>query len=788
MNAAWLNAAVLIALIPAAARAQSGAAVSGAGPAAALSDAVEVPFTLTVNHVPKGDVILVLAGGEVFIDRADLLAAGLTLDGGEDVVVAERKLLRLKSVSPPLRFELDEQAIELRIIAPPELLPHTAIDLAARPPDIEYRTDTSAFLNYAPHVDHRGRFVMYEEMGLSLDGALLFSSAYLSNQREPVRGLTNLVVDNRRKLIRYTLGDALVRTGALGSGGFVGGMTISRDYELDPYAIKTPRLGLRGSTPTPATVDVLVNGTRVRSEEIAPGTFEINNVNIGGGSGLAGYVIRDVFGNEQHVATPFYASSDALNPGFEEYTYSVGALRREVSNASWDYGQPVAYATHRRGLDEHFTLGGRAEASDERVSAGPSLTAITGVGQFDLDLGASYDTDGSLGAASQLAYSYSSPFFGASAVARVTSNRYSNVELAPQEDRAIAAFEALLSVPVGSRLTLTYRSAVASTRDEGAFVSLAGQTSVRITNSLNWLTMAVRTKREREPADWELTTTLSYSFGRGYGAQLSGVVAPDYESLRVQTSKSLPPGEGFGYRAAANLAEVVSAEATLQYQTLFGRYGASASTYGSAAQGALDAAGAIVVVPRVGVFPSLPVQSAFGLIRVPGVAGVRGYGNHQELGTTDRNGNLVVTNILSYYGNHLSIAPEDVPLEYELESTEQVLAPAPRGVALAVFRVRMPHFYRGRLVVVSTGGAREAPTYGQLHIAQAREQAVSPLGKEGEFELSGIAPGSYPALIEWPRGTCAFEFVLPESEETVIELGELTCSGATIVPAPDALP
>ena len=110
---------------------------------------------------------------------------------------------------------------------------------------------------------------MYEEMGLSLDGALLFSSAYLSNQNDPVRGMSNLVVDNRRSLIRFTLGDALVRTGSLGSGGFVGGMTISRDYELDPYVIKTPRLGMQGSTPTPATVDVLVNGTRIRSEEIA---------------------------------------------------------------------------------------------------------------------------------------------------------------------------------------------------------------------------------------------------------------------------------------------------------------------------------------------------------------------------------------------------------------------------------------------------------------------------------------------------------------------------------------
>jgi outer membrane usher protein len=776
MNAAWLNAAVLIALIPAAALAQPGA---GAAAAEAQAEAeMEVPFTLTINHVPRGDVILVLKGREVFIDRADLLAAGLDLEGGEEAVVTERKLLRLGSVSPPLRFELDEQAIELRIFAPPELLTHTAIDLAARPPDIEYQAGTSAFLNYAPRLDHRGRFDMYEEMGVSLDGGLLFSSAYLSNRHDPVRGMTSLIVDDRPSLLRFTLGDALVRTGALGSGGFVGGLTIARDYELDPYAIRTPRLGLSGSTPTPATVDVLVNGTRVRSEEIAPGTFEIKNLNVGGGSGLAGYVIRDVFGNEQYVASPFYASADALNPGFEEYSYSVGALRGAVGVASWNYEQPVAFAYHRRGMDEHFTLGGRGEASDERASAGPSLTAIAFFGQIDLDLAASYDIDGAFGGASQLAYTYASRLFGAGFIMRLNSHRYSTVELAPEDDRTIAAFDALLSVPVGSRVTLTYRSSVASTRDQGVFTSLAGQSSVRITNALNWLTLAVRTKRERSPADWEITTTLSYSFAHGYNAQASGVLGQDHESLRLQTSKALPSGEGFGYRASTTIAERVSGDAQLQYQALFGRYGARAAAYDGDAELTLDAAGSFVVVPGAGVFASLPVQSAFGLIRVPGVAGVRGYGNHQELGRTDRNGNLIVPNLLSYYGNHLSIAPEDVPLEYEIARTETVLAPPPRGVALAEFRVRKPHFYRGR-VVVSAAGVRVVPKFGQVRIAQQGEEALSPLGQEGEFELSGLEPGTHEALIEWPDGTCAFELVLPETEDTVIDLGELTCASAS---------
>lgn len=777
MKPAWSLALVLIALGPAVVRAKPP-------PAPEDPPEVEAPFTLSVNHVQHGDVIVVLRGEDVFVDRDDLRAAGLDLDIGEDVQVAGRKLLRLGSVSPPLTYELDEREIALRIFAPAEMLPHTRFDLGARPPDVVYTSDTSAFFNYAPRLYDDGRIELYEETGLSWDGKLLFSSAYLSNTRQPVRGLTNLVLDDRPNLRRYTFGDALVRTGTLGSGGFVGGVTLTRSFELDPYALKAPRIGLAGSTPTPATIDVLVNGTRVRSEEIAPGTFEIDNLQVGSGSGAAGYVIRDVFGNERYVATPYYVSNDALRPGIEEYTYSLGFLRRAVGLMSWDYRRPAVFAHHRRGLDERLTLGGRAEATTERVSAGPSFTALAAFGQFDLDLAGSYDAGGGVGGAARAGYSYASRVFGCSLLAGVSSNRYANVGLAPAHDRATVDAAAILSAPIGTRVTVSYRTSVASGRDSGLTATIGGQTSVRLLRSLNWSTLALRTTHEREPPDWEVMTTLSYAFVGGYSVQSSGRVSDSRESVRLDASKSLPSGPGFGYRASATLAENVSGEGHVQYQSLFGRYGARYAVYADQPQLTLEAAGALVVVPGVGVFPTLPVQSSFGLIRVPGVPGVRGYGNHQELGTTDREGNLIIPNLVSYYGNHFSIAPEDVPMHYEMARTEMVLAPPPRGVAIAEFRVRTPHFYRGQLTVLDAAGARVIPKYGQVRIAQRGEEILSPLGQEGEFELSGLDPGSHQALIEWADGTCGFELTLEDSAETVIELGEVLCEQPANAPAP----
>lgn len=776
MNLAWRLSVLVSACCPAVARADE--------PPVESAPEMEAPFALTVNTVPKGDIVVVLAYGDIFVDRADLLAAGIKPLGGEDAIFGERPLLRMSSVRPPLEYELDEREIALHVTAPPEWLGETRIDLTGRPPEVAYRTDTSAFFNYAPRLTDDGHVQMYEETGLSVGGALLFSSAYLSDTRRPVRGLTNVVVDDRVRLHRYTFGDALVPAAELGSGGFVGGVTLSRTYELDPYAVKVPSIGMTGATATPATLDVIVNGARVHSQPIEPGTFKVDNILVGGGLGAASYVIRDVFGNAREVRSPFYVTPDALAEGVEEYTYSAGVRRYEVGTQSWDYERrgPVAYALHRRGLTDAITLAGRAEANGERLSAGPTLTVLAPFGQIDLALATSRASSDALGGAARLGYSFTSRRFGAGVACAVTSHRYSTVELAPADDRPVVDVGASMSVPIAQRVTLSYRTGVLDRRDAGLTTTIGGQVGVRVTGALQWTTSAARATNARQPTQWEVITTLSLATSGNFSGYLGGRVGADAESVELGGAKNLPQGEGFGYRGSAQLSEQSSVEAALQYQALFGRYGATYRRYATGHDLALDAAGAVVVVPGAGIFPTLPVQGAFGLIRVPGVRGVRGYGNHQELGRTDAAGNLIVPNLISYYGNHLSIAPEDVPIEYQLETTSMTLAPPPRGVALAELRARTIHYYRGR-IVIDTAGKRSAPTYGQLTVYRVGDDLVSPLGEQGEFDLEGAEPGVRNALIEWPEGTCKLQIEFAASEEPVIDLGELVCHAAA--PAPE---
>jgi outer membrane usher protein len=735
---------------------------------------LHAPFTLVVNHVTKGEMILVLKDGDVLVQRRDLAATGLVVPAGRDVKIDGQPMLSLKSVSPPLRYELDENDIVLRILAPPSLLPKTTIDLDPTRPEVVYRQDTSAFFNYAPRVNERGAIDLYDELGLSVEGNLLASTMYLSSERKPVRGLTNFTIDNRQATRRLVFGDSLASSGGLGSTHFIGGATLKRAYDLDPYLKRTPSLGFSGSTLTPATIDVYVNEARIRSEELPPGRFELHNVRAGGGSGIAKYVVRDVFGHEETFSSPFYVSSSVLAVGLDEYSYSFGALRDDVSQESWHYGHPAFIGRHRVGVTNAITVGGRADARDDTVSAGPEFTTLTPIGQFELELGASRSTNDSAGFASSFAYSYASRRFGAGLLGRFVTDRYATVDTRVEDDRTTREAGIFGSVPIAELLSLSVQASVAKTRDRGAGGRLLEQVTARLSSILNLTVGAGQLWNADGTTSWNVSASLNAVLPDRHSASIGGKVEDNSRSAQAMLSRSLPYAEGYGYRAGANLGESSSADLSAQYQTQFGRYGGLYRHDESGDFLALDAAGSLVIVPGVGLFPALPVQDGFGVIRVPGVGGVRGYLNNQELGRTDRAGNLLVPSLLSYYGNRLSVETEDIPMRYSLQTSEIVLAPPHRGAAVATFAVTVPHYCRGS-IVIEQHGARVVPKYGELHVERANDEFVSPIGENGEFELEGIESGHHRMFIDYADGTCEMVLNIVSSSDSIVELGELVC-------------
>ena len=83
--------------------------------------------------------------------------------------------------------------------------------------------------------------------------------------------------------------------GGQSTGVFLAGLSVSREFSLDPYFIRTPLPRLSGAATGPSTLDVYVNGALVRSEAIAPGTFELKNLPVTEGERVVGMLsMRDL--------------------------------------------------------------------------------------------------------------------------------------------------------------------------------------------------------------------------------------------------------------------------------------------------------------------------------------------------------------------------------------------------------------------------------------------------------------------------------------------------------------
>jgi outer membrane usher protein len=188
----------------------------------------------------------------------------------------------------------------------------------------------------------------------------------------------------------------------------------------------------------------------------------------------------------------------------------------------------------------------------------------------------------------------------------------------------------------------------------------------------------------------------------------------------------------------------------------------------------VNVSGALVGIGG-GLYSTRPVRNSFALIRVPGVDGVRAYSSNQEVGRTSRGGNILVPDLLPYYGNELNIADTDIPIDYLVQDVHITLAPPYRGGAVVLFPVRRIQRTTGNVVIVTAAGD-DRPEFGELTLVGGGESASSPLGARGEFYFENLPQGTHEAAVKYDGGSCSFILTVPHSDQPTLDLGTLRCT------------
>lgn len=777
MRAGSLLAALLTVALPLGADGQTPV-VPGVGEGS-LPQLAPAWFDLSVNDVPKGQALVRLGPGDVWMDVEDLVRAGLEVEGGDRLAVGERSLVSLRSLAPAVAWVLDEEETLLRLSAAQALLGRTSIDLnpRRRPERIRSGAAPSAFVNLGARLDDWDRLLSSAEVGASLGPALLLSSGSWSSEAGYLRGPTVAHFDDAPRLARYSAGELFAgTTDPLGGSTMLLGVSAGREFSLDPYILRDPYPRTSLFVATPSTLEIWVGETLVRRTQVAPGTLDIENLPLTEGSSEVRTVLRDAFGREQSASSFFLMGSNLLAPGITDWGLQAGLERRAAVDGSISYGDPVAISRWRAGLNRLVTLGARVEASPAVLSGGAIAAAATPVGQLEAGVGASRAGDDGVAGFVGLR---ARPHRRASVAAqlRLASEEYANASLRPETDRATARGLLGLNVSPHPRLSLLGEVTAWRMRDAGDGIrgSVRGAWSFGA-GRLAALSAAVG-KLEGLERTWELYATWTMVLPGEHAVELAGRTAGDGEQGWVTASRSLGAGPGVGYRVQAAGGDASRGELDLHGQAAWGRasfFERWASPFGGGERHEAVEASAGLVLIDGGLYPTRPVDGSYTLVVLEGAPGVRITRDGQPVGRTGSDGRLLIPGLLPYFGNRITLRDADVPLNFRVDEVERYVAPRFRAGTVEAFDVGPTRIVQGRLRL-RLDDREVAPEWGEIAVELPTGRVVSPIGFGGEFWLEGLTPGRHEALIRWAGRLCRLTFEVGQGAG-VADVGNQLCT------------
>ncbi|HXN08822.1 MAG TPA: fimbria/pilus outer membrane usher protein [Candidatus Acidoferrales bacterium] len=733
-------------------------------------------LSLTVNGMNMGETLAVVRKDDVLVPVADLKRSGIEKVTVRSQFIDGQPYVSLRSLAPGIAYVFDNRDLSLTLTADARYFGATVVDVggANRPPDITYGHNSSAFLNYAFDWQNFRGVSEFSELGISSHGNLYYSGFTIGPGGKFIRGLTNATFDNPALMKRWVIGDTFADGGELGGSTFLAGVSVSRNFSLNPYFIRYPGIGISGATLTPSTAQIYVNGHLVGVQQLPPGSFSITNIPVVAGGGNTAVVVRDAFGRTQTLSNSYYYATTVLQRGLNEYNYNLGSRRTDVQTSSAHYGPTVFVGRNRVGITDWFTGGGRLEAGPGLVSFGPTASVRLGSGQIGLNAGFSAASGSRAGSAVELDYSYQNRRISYGARLASIGSNYATTTLAPGDDRATKLASAFAGFEVGPRasVTLNYSTGHMRSGSQSQNLTLAG--AVRLSDRFDLVATADHIQINPGYNANQFFMALNYQVGRHTLAAVSEQGGTGGGGTGISLQENLPVGPGTGYRFQHGTGSQIHDDDLFQYQTSFGSYQAEYRQISSGGQSDVLASGGLVDAGD-GIMFTRAVQDGFAVIDVAGLAGVRGYYNNQQIGRTDKRGRLLIPNLLSYYGNRVGIADTDVPLSYSVDATEKTVAPPYRGGVLVRFPVQKISAITGTMIV---DGQRKAtiPSFGQLRVTVNGQDLVSELGRRGQFYLENVSPGRYPAEVEYADGLCAFQLTVPDRESALTEIGAVHCS------------
>jgi outer membrane usher protein len=734
----------------------------------------EVVVELRINEQDSQEMLVILrdADGAFWIDAADLARLRLKPPRGAPIERAGKRYVPLSAFGGSVRFdaalamlfaELPATAFEtIRLEAP--LQREDALAPAAN----------GVFFNYQVY----GQRVAGQDSGGALTELGMFSrfgvatSSLAARHTDGVSKATRLDTafsrDIASRLQTLTVGDSISDPGSFGSSLRFAGVKFEKNFSIRPDLITAPLLIASGTAVVPSSVDVFVNNQKVLQSDVQPGPFIIDNLPAVTGSGDVRLVVRDATGREQVIVQPFYSSPMLLARGLNQYSFSLGRVRENFAQRSFDYGGWTGSGTWRRGLTQGMTLAGHAEfLQGDAWGAGVEwATRAANLGLISLTTAAGGNSTHS-GWLAGLAFEHQANIASFSLNASYATDGFRRIGAIDSDaTRQKLRGAVQLSLALGRLGNMALAVAQQTNQDDSRSRTLSLGHSVRAGRQ-GYLNLSVfRSVDARKATSAYLTYTQSFGQSRtlAVGAEGGRGFGATPEELRASLAQPTPVGEGHGWRAAASRSgdydawwqqRMRAADVELQATRTDGQNGQSLQVKGAVSwlAGSWRAARS--------------VDGSFALVDVAGLPDVPVYLENHLVARTDERGRAVLPNLLSYQSNRITIDPMDLPLDTAIDSRTLVVRPAFRSGVVARFPVQRINPGVFRLVLPDN---TPVPAGAEVQL----NGGVFPVALDGFTYVTTLDHGTA-GTARWSAGRCVFRIEPPPGDDPMPDMGVIVC-------------
>lgn len=557
------------------------------------------------------------------------------------------------------------------------------------------------------------------------------------------------------------------------------GISLVSDDRMLPDSLRGYAPVVRGIAETNARVEIRQNQQLIHSATVSPGSFVIDDLYPTGYGGDLEVTVLEADGRRRVFKVPFGSVPQMLRAGISRYAITAGKVRNEqLDDAPW-----LLQATYQRGMGNRLTLYGGGNASEGYASVLYGLGLSTAVGAFAADVTHARTELAGLrrqGASVRLSYSHLIGETGTNLT--VAAYRYSTRGFYSLQDALLARdvvrrgnvaalsrqrsqFQLTLNQPLPQRWGSLY--VTGSVRDFYDRAGTSKQYQAGYNNAwraLNYGLSAVRTEDgiSGRP-DTEYLLSISVPLGSGarplsLSVDVGARNAHGYDSSRVgivgAAGSDNSVNYGFTFSDSKEGASTLLANAAYRsrFVALDGSYSQSADfrqASVSANGSVLLHAGGVTLMPERGDTMVLVEAPEARNARVTNTNGLR----------IDGNGYAVVPYLSPYRLNTVTLDPEGMSQDVELERSSLSVAPYAGAISYLRFETR-----RGRALLIKGHDAKgEALPFGAM-VSDPLGQPVGMVGQGGQLYVR-VAKDVGQLQVSWSddgEHRCAMDYMVPD--------------------------